>query len=280
MALALQRLATAESRIDYADRAILEFTAAAYHFEQANHESYRARAFNNLAMLLYRFGRYDEAHENLDRAATILTGLNDECSLAQVKETRARVLAAEGRYREAVRTIAEAIEIFEQAGETALLADAFTIQGITWARLRMYDRSIHILRHAINIAQDSGASSSAGLAALALIEEHGRERLPESELCSVYLRADTLLRDTQDAEEVARLRACAAVVVRRASISRARPGNENFSLPEAVLAYEGELIEHALERSCYRDTHSRHLFTRIADHAGICLSEACANAFQ
>lgn len=247
MALALQRLATAETRIDYADRAIVEFTAAAYHFEQANHESYRARAFNNLAMLLYRFGRHDEAHENLDRAAAILTRLNDECSLAQVKETRARVLAAEGRYREASRTIAEAIEIFEQGGEMALLADAFTIQGITWARLRMYDRSIQILRHAMDIAQDSGASSSAGLAALALIEEHGEGRLPESELCSIYLRADTLLRDTQDAEEVARLRACAAVVVRRASISRAKPGDENFSLPEAVLAYEGELIEQALE---------------------------------
>ena len=94
---------------------------------------------------------------------------------------------------------------------------------------------------------DSGASSSASLAALALIEEHGEARLPESELCSVYLRADTLLRDTQDAEEVARLRGCAGIVVRRVSISHARPSDENFSLPDVVLAYEGRLIEQALE---------------------------------
>jgi tetratricopeptide (TPR) repeat protein len=247
MALALQRLATAESRIDYADRAIVEFTAAAYHFEQANHESYCARAFNNLAMLLYRFGRHDEAHENLDRAAAIFAKLNDECSLAQVEETRARVLSAEGRYREANGVIAEAIEVFQRGSEAALLADALTIQGVVWSRLRAYERSIHTLRHAMNIAQDSGASSSAGLAALALIEEHGRERLAESELCAVYLRADSLLRDTQDAEEVARLRACAGIVARRASVSRAKPGDENFSLPDAVLAYEAELIEQALE---------------------------------
>ena len=246
-ALALQRLATAEGRADYADRAIVEFTAAAYHFEQARHESYSARALNNLAMLLYRFGRHDEAHENLDRAAAIFRSLNDECSVAQVKETRARVLIAERRYREANRVIAEAIKTFEKGGEAALLADAFIIQGVVWSRLRSYDSSINILRHAMNVAQDAGASISAGLAALALIEEHGEVRLSESELCNVYLRADTLLKNTQDAEEITRLRTCAGLVARRLSVSHAILGDENFSLPDVVLAYEGRLIEQALE---------------------------------
>lgn len=247
MALALQRLATAEGRIDYADRAIMEFTAAAYHFEQANHESYRARAFNNLAMLLYRFGRHDDAHENLDQAAAIFANLDDKCSLAQVQETRARVLVAEQRYREAGRTIAEAIRAFEKGGESALLADALTIRGVVLSKLRDYDASLHTLRRATNLAEDSGASSSAGLAALALIEEHGESRLPESELCRVYLRADRLLRNTQDAEEVARLRSCARILARRLSASHAVLGDEYFSLPDVVLAYEGRLIEQALE---------------------------------
>ncbi len=247
IALVLDKLANAERNTDYLDRAIIEYTAAIYHYEQAKHERYAAINLNNTAMLLYEFGRYDDAHEYLDRAVSVLTRLKDDGLLAQVKETRARVLIAEARYQEANRVIAEAVRTFEKGGEAALLADAFIIQGIVWSKLRMYDRSIHILRHAMNIAQDSGASPSAGLAALALIEEHGEARLPESELCSIYLRADTMLRDTQDAEEVARLRACAAVVVRRASISRAKPGAENFSLPDAVLAYEGELIEQALE---------------------------------
>src|ERR1051325_958902 len=38
MALSLRKLATAEGRLDYADRAIIEFTASIYHCEKAGHE--------------------------------------------------------------------------------------------------------------------------------------------------------------------------------------------------------------------------------------------------
>lgn len=256
MAILLGKLATAERNTHYLDRAIIEYTAAIYHYEQAKHERYAAINLNNTAMLLHEFGRHGDAHEYLDRAVSVLMRLEDDGLLAQVKETRARVLIAEGRYREAVRVIAEVVSTFEKGGEAALLADAYTIQGIVWSRLRSYERSIHILRHAINIAQDSGASSSAGLAALALIEEHGEARLAESELCSIYLRADALLKNTQDAEEITRLRACAGIAVRRLSISHAKPGDENFSLPDVVLAYEGKLIEQALEISGGKLTHA------------------------
>jgi len=247
IALVLDKLANAERNIDYLDRAVIEYTAAIYHYEQAKHERYAAINLNNTAMLLYEFGRHDDAHEYLDRAVGVLTRLEDEGLLAQVKETRARILIAEGRYREASRVIAEAVKTFEQGGEAALLADALTLQGVVWSRLRSHERSIHTLRHAINLAQDSGALSSAGLAALSLIEEHGKLRLAESELCSVYLRADMLLKNTQDAEEIKRLRACAGIVVQRLSITHSKPGEENFSLPDVVLAYEGKLIEQALE---------------------------------
>lgn len=247
MAILLGKLASAERNTDYLDRAVIEYTAAIYHYEQAKHERYAAINLNNTAMLLHEFGRYEDAHEYLDRAISVLTRLKDEGLLAQVKETSARVLIAEGRYREASRVIAEVVKTFEKGGEAALLADAFTIQGVVWSRLRSHERSIHTLRHAMNIAQDSGALSSAGLAALALIEEHGEARLAESELCSVYLRADRLLKNTQDAEEIKRLRACAGVVVQRLSVSHAILGDEAFSLPDMVLAYEGKLVEQALE---------------------------------
>ncbi|HEX8774520.1 MAG TPA: hypothetical protein VF735_13170 [Pyrinomonadaceae bacterium] len=72
MALILQRLAVGEGRTDYADRAIIEFTAAIYHYEQAKHERYCAINLNNLAMLLYVMQRYEEAHEHLDHAHTFL----------------------------------------------------------------------------------------------------------------------------------------------------------------------------------------------------------------
>lgn len=245
MALVLRRLSTAEGRADYADRAILEFTAAIYHYEQSGHERYSAINLNNLAMLLYALGRYEEAHGNLDRAVGLFERLEDDGLLAQVNETRARVLVAEGRYREAGEIIAGVIQTLEKGGEHALLADALTIQGRAWARMGLHEGSLQILRDAMDVAVNSGATSNAAHAALTLIEEHGQSRLSESELYHAYRSADEWLKDTQDAEDIARLRACAGVVTRR--LFGAEVGDPKFSLKKAVLAYEGNFIEKALE---------------------------------
>jgi DNA-binding response OmpR family regulator/predicted negative regulator of RcsB-dependent stress response len=241
----LHKLALTEGRADYADRAIIEYTAAIYHYEQAGHERYCARNLNNLAMLLYEIGRYAETHENLDRAQEIFERHKDTGNLAQVNETRARVFIAEGRYKEADSILPGVIQAFEKGGDYALLADALRLRGIVKARLGEHESSINLLRRAVRVAQDSGALSNAGLAALALIEEHGRERLSEAELFDVYSRADELLKDTQDAEEVARLRACARIMGQR--LIGARLSDKGFMLPDVVLAYEAKFIREALE---------------------------------
>lgn len=244
-ALVLRRLATAEGGPDYADRAVIEFTAAIYHYERAGHERYCAINLNNLAMLLYKLGRYRDAHEHLDRAQLILTKLRDSGILAQVDETRARVLVAERNYRDAERILADVIKTFEASGEAALLADALALQGVVWARLGGFQSSIDILRRAVEVAQYAGANAQAGQAALTLIEEHGSTwRMPESEVSQVYERADELLRGTQDAEDVRRLRACAGVVIKRLSGMRLR--DKNFSFYGAVHELEARLIEQAL----------------------------------
>jgi tetratricopeptide (TPR) repeat protein len=62
MALVLIRLALVEGNTEYADRAIIEFEAAIFHYEQAGHERYCALNLNNLAMTLYKLGRHREAH--------------------------------------------------------------------------------------------------------------------------------------------------------------------------------------------------------------------------
>jgi tetratricopeptide (TPR) repeat protein len=246
MALILIRLALVEGDTDYADRAIIEFTAAIYHYEQAGHERYCATNLNNLAMTLYKLGRYREAHKSLDRAQLIFTKLKDAGSLAQADETRARVLVAEKKYRDADRIIGSVIKTFEAGGESALLADALTVQGVVWARLGGFAGSINILRRAVDVAQQSGALTQAGQAALTLIEEHGATwRLPESEVIKVYSRADGLLRDTQDAEDITRLRACARIVIRR--LSGMQLHDKNFSFYSAVQEVEARLIEQALE---------------------------------
>lgn len=242
-ALVLLQLSTAERRPDYADRAIIEFTAAIFHSEQAGHERFCGNGLNNIAFLLYRQARYAESHEHLDRARNIFTRLKDTGSVAQVDETRARVFVAEGQYEEAKGVIAAAVSALREGGEQALLADALVVQGGVLARRGDYDASVSTLMEAMRIAETAGAPESAGHAALSLVEEHGRERLSEDELIETYRRADELLARTQDADDVARLRACAQVVLSRLS-GMEIPGD--FSLPSAVRAYEARFIKRAL----------------------------------
>lgn len=244
--LVLRRLATAEARADYFDKAIIEYTAAIYHYEQAKHERYCATNLNNLAFLLYKLGRYRDAHEHLDRAGATLRKLNDAGLLAQVDETRARVFVAEKKYREAERVITRAVQTLEKGGESALLADALTVQGVARARLGAFESSINLLNQAMRVAQDSGSLTSAGQAALTLIEEHGATaRLSEMELVKVYRRADESLKGTKDGEDLARLRACARILIKR--LSGLPMHDKNFSFFSAVHELEARLIEQALE---------------------------------
>jgi tetratricopeptide (TPR) repeat protein len=231
---------------EYVDRAIIEFTAATYHLERAGHERYCATSLNNLAFALYKVGKYAEAHEQLDRSREVLSSLRDNSNVAQVDETRARVLVAEQRYEEADRVIQRVIQCFERGGESALLANALTIQGVVRARLLDHEGSMNTLRRAVRVAQDAGAEANAGLAALTLIEEHGADRLKEAELVRHYLHADELLRDTQDVDDMARLRDCARIVFNRLSGAHL-PGS--VTLTEAKTDLEAQYIEWALERS-------------------------------
>ncbi|MBV8857223.1 MAG: hypothetical protein JOZ02_09860 [Acidobacteria bacterium] len=257
-AVTLRRLGAMEGHGDYYDRAIIEYTAAVFYYEQARHERYAARIENNLAFLLYKLGRYADAHEHLDRAQSVYVRLRDEGSLAQVDETRARVLVAEKHYREAARFIAGAIKTLEQGGESALLADALTVQGVVWARVGGYESSLHILRRAVAVAEEAGALSNAGRAALTLIEEHGARRsTTDEEIYDLYRRADRLLKGTQNAEELARLRACALLVMRR--LTGVRFGEKNFTLFSAVQELEAKLIGRALDEAGGSVTHAARL---------------------
>ncbi|HEX8499776.1 MAG TPA: tetratricopeptide repeat protein [Pyrinomonadaceae bacterium] len=248
LALVLRRLGAAGRRQDYFDRAIIEYTAAVFHFELAQHERYVARIENNLAFLLYKLGRYGDAHEHLDRAQSIFTRLRDAGSLAQVDETRARVLVAERRYKDAERVLAGAVKTLEQGDESALLAEALTLQGVVRARLCACDGSVEVLRRAAGLAESVGALTSAGQALLTLIEEHGATwRLRPDEVFEAYASADELLRGTQDAEDAARLRECARVVMKR--LTAAQFGDKNFTLPGVVHEFEAKLIRRALDET-------------------------------
>jgi tetratricopeptide (TPR) repeat protein len=247
-ALVLRHLGTGAGNAGYFDRAIIEYTAAIFHYEQAPHERHLASNENNLALLLYRLGRHADAHEHLDRAQAILTRLKDLGALAQVDETRARVFAAEGRHRDAERVLAAAVKTLERGDESARLAEALTVQGVVMARLCDYEGSLGVLRRAAALAETAGAPAGAAQALLALIEEHGATpRLRPDEVYDAYVRADGLLGETQDAEEAARLRACALVTMKRLKIPQV--GDEGFTLPDVLREFEARFIERALGES-------------------------------
>jgi len=206
-ALVLRRLAVAERRQDYTDRAIIEYTAAIYHFEQARHIHYRAIAENDLGFLLYTIGSYEDAHAHLDRARRAFVNLKDSGMIAQVDETRARLLVAQGRSKEAEKVIRESVRLLERGDEQSLLAESLTTQGIVLARRGHFDQSQAVLQRAMDVARQAGALEYAGRAALTFLEEHG-ERIKDARRREVYTLADEWLSKTQDAEDISRLRAC------------------------------------------------------------------------
>jgi CheY-like chemotaxis protein len=260
-ALVLRNLGTAENRPDYIDRALIEYSAASYHFEQAGHERYCARVENNLGYLFSTIGRFAEAHEHVRRARRLFVRLKDPGSIAQVDDTSARVLLAEGRAAEAEEVARAAVRTLEKGGEQALLAEALTTHGVALARTGIYDDARLALQRAVLVAERAGDREGAGQAALTIIEELSEQTAPD-ELCAVYRRAAFLLAKSQHPSVPGRLVACAARVMERlaspatAAASRTPAqgfegysfpsGWEKFSFRAEVSRYESFLIERAL----------------------------------
>jgi DNA-binding NtrC family response regulator/Flp pilus assembly protein TadD len=231
-ATVLKKLGVAEQREDYMDRALVEYTAASYHLEQAGHIPYRAAVENNLGSLLFITGKFGEAHEHLDRAHLLFASLKDSTHMAQLDDTRARVLLAQKRNAEAEKIVRAAIRILEKSDELPLLAEALTTHGVALARLGRCEESRLMLDRAAEIAFQAGDNEGAGVAALTTIEELG-ERLSGDEMINLYARADALLAKTQNSETLARMRSC----VRR-TLESERARHKESAAPNFIYADE------------------------------------------
>lgn len=245
-AIVLKNLGAAENRDDYIDRALIEYAAASYHFEQAGHIRYQACVENNLAMLCWKAHRFADAHERLDRAQMLFTRLKDSVHLAQVDETRARVLLAEDRVVDAERVSRRAVRMLAKGDELSLLAEALTTHGCALARLLHPEQARSTLEQAIDIAQQAGDLQSAGLAALTIIEQLS-EHLSNDELCITVERAETLFEETLDMPTLKRLSTSACRALSRVHMFPTRPDWSRFSLKEAMHRYEAHFIQLALK---------------------------------
>jgi CheY-like chemotaxis protein len=251
-ALLFTRLGTEEDRREYIDRALIEAAAASFHFEQAGNTRYLARVENNLGYLYFTIGRYQDAHEHLDRARKLFMKLKDVGTVAQVDETRARTLLAEGRLREAERTIKAAVRALEKGGQQAVLAEALTTHGTIVARLGHPGRAALLLQRAIVVAETVGDREGSGRAHLTIVEEL-EAQTPLKQLAGIYGAAVDLLDQSQDPATSKRLIVGARRIIEALLSVEKREFRDleghswdGFSMRTEIVKIEKALIERAL----------------------------------
>jgi tetratricopeptide (TPR) repeat protein len=255
-AAVLRSLGTSSNRDDYLDRALVEYTAASYHFEQAGHKRFQARVENNVGFLFATIGRFDDAHEHLSRSHTLSLSVGDYGGAAGAEDSRAQAFLMEGKYEHAEKAARSALRSLRQGGEQAMLAEALTTHGKALARLNQTSAARATLDQAVEIAHNAGNPDRGGIAAVTAIEELSTA-LSVDTLQDYYRTAETLLANSQNLSIKNRLGECARRVL---SITIDNPKEATpaatgvaltpgFSLDTEVLRYEGNLIRRALEES-------------------------------
>ncbi|HEX7331608.1 MAG TPA: tetratricopeptide repeat protein [Pyrinomonadaceae bacterium] len=254
-AAVLKSLGISKNREDYIDRALVEYTAAGYHLEQAGHRQFKASVENNVGFLFATIGRFDEAHEHLTRAHGLLLSVGDHGGAACAEDTRAQAFLLEGKYADAERFARRAVQALKRGGEQTVLAEALTTHGKALARLNQTHIAKTTLDQALEIAQTAGNPDRGGIAAITAIEELS-DHLSVDALQNYYRTAETLLSNSQNLSIKNRLGECARRVlsVALAEVNASTSADSitmepGFSLDTEVLRYEGDLIRRALKES-------------------------------
>lgn len=235
LALVLRKLGMAENREDYIDRALVEYAAASFHFEQAGHLKFNASVENNLGFLYLKLNRYEESQRHLERARRLFSSLKDYGTMAQVDETRARLLLALGKTAEAERVVKAAVRTQEKSGEQALLAESLTTHGLTLARLGEFDRARAALQRAIEVAALVGDKERAGLAAITMLEELS-DQLSNNDITTIYERATHLMSQSQNLETLLRLLACSQKALTISKLRKAEFNSSGFIYSSSEIA--------------------------------------------
>lgn len=149
----LRHLWEAKKREEYIDQALIEYAAASYHFERAEHKCYLANVENQLGLVYFNLNRCEEAHQHLDRSRRIHVSLKDAATVAQVDETRACVFLKQGRLAEAERTARAAVQRQKKTGRQLNLAEALITHGRALARLQRRGEALAAFRDAFELVR-------------------------------------------------------------------------------------------------------------------------------
>jgi tetratricopeptide (TPR) repeat protein len=276
LATVLKNLGLEERREDYIDRALIEYAAASFHFEEAGHKRFHAAVENNLGFLFVHLRRFDEAQTHVERARSLFSSFKDQGLTAQAEDTRAKVFLGQQRNAEAEAVARKAVQILADGDQESLFAGVLTTHGTALARLGRSKDALSALTRAINVAEHAGDPDSGGIAALTIVEELGAA-VPLDHQRTFYQKAESNLARSQYPGIQSRLGECARRILAagqeesNAALESRPVGSQNgngskatqveaegfattnealaCSLEEEVLRYEGGLIKRALEAS-------------------------------
>lgn len=119
----LRNYGDALNRLNEVDPAIERYTGAAIHFERAEDFRRCSDVRNNLACLLIRVGKLEEAHEQIKSALSFFHSDEEahRSALGQVYETQATAYEAEGKLEDAFTSINRSLAYLLGGEEAALI---------------------------------------------------------------------------------------------------------------------------------------------------------------
>lgn len=254
-AILLKNIGLSGHSEEYFDRALMQYTAAIVELEQAGQERGLAIVESNLGSLFSKLGRFQEAHEHLDRALSVVKKLNDKGLRAQFEDARARIFIGQGCLDEAEAVASSSVKVLRAGDQQSSLASALTTHAVALAKLERSSEALALLNEAIAISGQVGDSEKVGVACLTILEEVPDTISPD-ELRSYYYRAESALSQSQDVVIKSRLGTLARSILTSETLtdndtegSAANALLGGLSLEEQVLRYEGELIKRALDIS-------------------------------
>jgi tetratricopeptide (TPR) repeat protein len=253
IAMVLRKLATAENRNDYLQRALRAYQEADAHFKLAHNNLFRANVKNNVGNVLRQLSRFQESHRYLNEARSLAVRTRNRVQTAEIDDTRAQVFIAEGKLQEAEAAANHAVKVLAKSGQNCLLADALITHGIALARLGRTEGARFAFQRSIEVARQVDALNKAGLAALSLVEE--LNDLPSDTIHAAFHRAAAWLANSQSQDLMKRFTAAAEKVF--AALTKEMTAEEAteklFNMPcdlqKEMLKHEGALIKQALART-------------------------------
>ena len=251
-----------KNNTDYLSFAVEGYKKASVHYKKARHSRYVAMSENNIGNAYRSLKDFSSTHSHLDNALRMYVKLKDKGRAALVYDNKARTFIAQGNLSDAELAALTSVNMLRDGGENAALAESLITLGVVLSRGKNLDEAIKSFTEAKEAALTVGDTESAGNAALTQIEEL-HAALPPIVFRSLYLEADELLKDSSKKSNADRLKKIARkqfeindTLTSLIENEKAGPVSdwENFSLSEAVRAYEGEIIQQALEETGGRIT--------------------------